>query len=597
MLSTGEVFAGYTIERQLGRGGMGSVYLAQHPRLPRKTALKLLNRELFDDKEIRARFEREADLVSQLEHANIVTVYDRGVENNQLWISMQYVDGVDAAHLDPLTLDPRRAVQIAAETAAALDYAGGAGVLHRDVKPANILLAKSVGGQQRVYLTDFGIARLREDNTHLTRTGTFTATLAFASPEQLTAQPMDSRSDQYSLACTLYFLLAGQAPFDSPQPGNIIRGHLQQDPPAVSTHRPGLPQAVDAVLRRALAKRPVDRFPTAVEFTDAMLRALTPAAPTTRNPAPAQHSPRRSDPQPPMPADPSRARREPGGHRPADAGPPAAPREYAPYSPAPSNPASYAPPRQSGPASYAPAPQPSAQAPYAPAPQPSGPAPYQHVPRPQPAYNMSPIPHDRTPRRSSAGLIVGLCLGLVVAIAVAIGIGVAMKRDSGSGPKDFDAMAKAITAEFPYMFADVELTPSGNYKATGHKNATCETTKGSTATNKPGNNEPDMGAWLTRWTCYGTGLPIYQIYGYTDTEEVRSVVGAHATLPGRQDVNAGHTYANYEFHGEGPPRRDGLITYFDGNDDRDRYLMFTSNLYELHTIEEMRTWWTAAPLT
>lgn len=288
MLSTGEVFAGYTIERQLGRGGMGSVYLAQHPRLPRKTALKLLNRELFDDKEIRARFEREADLVSQLEHANIVTVYDRGVENNQLWISMQYVDGVDAAHLDPLTLDPRRAVQIAAETAAALDYAGGAGVLHRDVKPANILLAKSVGGQQRVYLTDFGIARLREDNTHLTRTGTFTATLAFASPEQLTAQPMDSRSDQYSLACTLYFLLAGQAPFDSPQPGNIIRGHLQQDPPAVSTHRPGLPQAVDAVLRRALAKRPVDRFPTAVEFTDAMLRALTPAAPTTRNPAPAQ---------------------------------------------------------------------------------------------------------------------------------------------------------------------------------------------------------------------------------------------------------------------------------------------------------------------
>ncbi|MGX1807091.1 serine/threonine protein kinase [Nocardia sp. NPDC055321] len=567
MLGTGEVFAGYTIERQLGRGGMGSVYLAQHPRLPRKTALKLLNREMFGDREIRARFEREADLVSQLDHPNIVTVYDRGVEDEQLWISMQYVDGVDAAHLDPHTLDPRRAVQIAAETAAALDYAGGAGVLHRDVKPANILLAKSVSGQQRVYLTDFGIARLREDNSHLTRTGTFTATLAFASPEQLTAQPMDSRSDQYSLACTLYFLLTGEPPFDSPQPGNIIRGHLQEDPPAASTRRPELPRAMDAVLRRALAKRPADRFASSVEFTDAALRALSPAPPTTRNPAPAQSNPQRSAPRQPTPAPiPQYRAPQPGPYQPAGV-----PQPAAPYQPAPR---------------YSPAPQ------YVP------PVPHQQGPRIGPGYNMSPIPHDRVPRRSSAGLIVGLCLGLVVLIAVAVGATVALKRDvKAGGPQDFDAMAKAIVEEFPYMFADVELTPSGNYRGTGHDNATCDTTKGSASTQKPQDNEPDMGKWLTQWTCYGTGLPIYQIYGYTDPEDARSVVAALSTLPAQQDVNAGHTYTNYEFHAAGPPQRDGLITHFSGNDDRGRYLMFTSNMYELHTIEEMRTWWRGAPLT
>ena len=117
MVSDGTVFAGYTIDRQLGQGGMGSVYLARHPRLPRWTALKLLNRELFSDKEIRARFEREADLVAQLDHPNIVTVFDRGVEGDQLWISMQYIDGIDASSLDPHTLPPDRALQIIGETA------------------------------------------------------------------------------------------------------------------------------------------------------------------------------------------------------------------------------------------------------------------------------------------------------------------------------------------------------------------------------------------------------------------------------------------------------------------------------------------------
>ncbi|WP_372462132.1 serine/threonine-protein kinase [Nocardia rosealba] len=274
MQETTGVFAGYTIERLLGRGGMGSVYLARHPRLPRRTAMKLLNRELFFDNEIRARFEREADLVAQLEHPNIVTVYDRGVEDDQLWISMRYIDGADAASL-PDPVDPARAVHIVTETAAALDFAHSRGVLHRDVKPANILI-ESVHGAERVYLTDFGIARLHDDNAaKLTQTGSFTATLAFASPEQLTGVALDGRADQYSLACTLFRLLTGATPFDAPNPVSVIQGHLQQPPPRASALRPDLPPAMDAVLARAMAKRREHRYASCAEFAAAAAQALT----------------------------------------------------------------------------------------------------------------------------------------------------------------------------------------------------------------------------------------------------------------------------------------------------------------------------------
>ncbi|WP_245663152.1 serine/threonine-protein kinase [Nocardia inohanensis] len=285
------MFAGYVIDRELGRGGMGSVYLAKHPRLPRMTALKLLNQEMFSDNEIRARFVREADLVAQLDHPNIVTVYDRGTEGEQLWISMQYIDGVNASAVNPGSLPPLRAAQIITETAKALDYAHARGVLHRDVKPANILLARSSNragaGGERVYLTDFGIARLRDDTGHLTQTGTVTATLAYASPEQLTGATMDGRSDQYALACTLFQLLTGAVPFEGTSPAAVIRGHLQQPPPPATPLRPELPRPIDAVLGRALAKRPQDRFRSCVEFAAAVERALAaPRPPTPAHPQP-----------------------------------------------------------------------------------------------------------------------------------------------------------------------------------------------------------------------------------------------------------------------------------------------------------------------
>ncbi|GAB4585415.1 serine/threonine-protein kinase [Nocardia sp. IFM 10818] len=373
MLETGEVFAGYTIERRLGRGGMGSVYLAQHPRLPRKTALKLLNPDMFGDAEVRARFEREADLVARLDHPNVVAVYDRGVEGDRPWISMQYVDGVDAATVDPLTLHPKRAMQIVTATAAALDYASGAGVLHRDVKPANILLARSKGGEERVFLTDFGIARLREDSAQLTRTGTFTATLEFASPEQLTGQPLDGRSDQYALACTLFWLLTGRTPYSSPQPTEVIRGHLQETPPSVRRWRPEVPSALDTVLHRALAKRPAERYGSCTEFARAAKRALTAA---TGNDSPTTSVP---DAAVDARAGYGASRQSPSGH----AGSPPPPRP-GPFPPA-------------------------------------GPLPGHRVP-------------PGSPRPSGTGVIVGLCIGLMIAILLAVGVFLVLADDSAAGP-------------------------------------------------------------------------------------------------------------------------------------------------------------------
>ncbi|MCU1641115.1 MAG: putative serine/threonine protein kinase [Nocardia sp.] len=382
MLNNGDVFAGFTIERLLGQGGMGSVYLARHPRLGRLTALKLLNRELFADREIRIRFNREADLVAQLDHPNIVEVYDRGTEDEQLWISMQYIDGVDAAGVDVTMLPPERAVQIIEGVAAALDYAHTMGVLHRDVKPANIILARAVGGHgERVFLTDFGIARLREDSTHLTQRGMFTATLAYASPEQMTGAHLDHTTDQYSLACALYWLLIGAGPFDSPDPSELIRGHLQLLPPPVSLRRPGLTPAMDAVITKGMAKRPMDRFPSCTEFAKAARRALT-ASPGQsiypNQPAPQPSSPPGYAAVPPPYAAP------PAGY-------PAAPPPYSPGPVPPQGyPATYQVPPQGYPAGY-PAPQQPALAPQQPAlaPQQPVPAPQQQIP------NSVPAPHPQ----------------------------------------------------------------------------------------------------------------------------------------------------------------------------------------------------------
>lgn len=288
----GEQFAGYTIVRQLGSGGMGEVYLAQHPRLPRQEALKILRPEISTDDTFRQRFIREADSIACLEHPNIVTVHDRGDVDGKLWIATQYVDGTDAAALlgryqAGIPLD--EVAQLTTAIAQALDHAHDRGVLHRDVKPANILLAKPVrDGTRRIYLADFGIARPLDDPAGLTATNFTLGTVAYAAPEQLMGKPIDGRADQYALAATAYNLLTGKAPFPDSNPVAVISHHLTEPPPAPSRVDPRL-APFDAVFARALAKDPEDRFPLCCDFAHGFATAT--AADRVASPTAAtQHS-------------------------------------------------------------------------------------------------------------------------------------------------------------------------------------------------------------------------------------------------------------------------------------------------------------------
>ncbi|KQY34830.1 hypothetical protein ASD42_32140 [Nocardia sp. Root136] len=283
-LGPGDVVAGYRIERVLGSGGMGSVYAARHPRLPRLVAVKLLHSSFSADPVFRGRFEREADLAGRLDHPNIVAIHDRGSEDGRLWIAMQYVAGSDAeSALRTGALAPDQALRIARATADALDCAHAAGLLHRDVKPANILLSESAGATgERVLLTDFGIAKAIDESTALTRTGTLVATLRYAAPEQLDGHTAGPRSDQYSLACTLFHLLAGRPPYNASNAGALVGAHLMQPVPRISALVPGLPDALDVVFARALAKDPDHRFASCAQMVAAATTALTTGLAPTR---------------------------------------------------------------------------------------------------------------------------------------------------------------------------------------------------------------------------------------------------------------------------------------------------------------------------
>ncbi|MGH3561711.1 MAG: serine/threonine-protein kinase PknH/PknJ, partial [Mycobacterium sp.] len=274
--SPGAVVAGYRIERVLGTGGMGAVYVAANPTLPRHDALKVLSADLSRDADFRARFTREADVAAALDHPNIVSVYNRGqTEHGELWIAMQFVDGTDAdAALRAGTMTPWRAVHIVVEVAKALDYAHAHGVVHRDVKPANFLVSGPVGQAERALLGDFGIARALDD-VGLTVTGSVMATVAYAAPEVLSGMPFDGRADIYSMGCTLFRLLTGKTPFP-PTNGMaaVMMAHLQQAPPRVSDLVPSLPVALDGVIASAMAKDPAARFPSASALAEAARAAL-----------------------------------------------------------------------------------------------------------------------------------------------------------------------------------------------------------------------------------------------------------------------------------------------------------------------------------
>ncbi|MFE3546109.1 serine/threonine-protein kinase [Nocardia sp. NPDC059177] len=273
-MEVGDEIAGYRIERLLGSGGMGSVYLARHPHVPRQVALKTLNESVDVDSGFHARFLREAELASRLSHPNVVAIHDRGEHDGCLWIAMQYVPGSDAARLiedQPRGLEPRRAVEIVTAAAAGLDAAHAAGLLHRDVKPANILVT-STGW---VLVADFGIARDTAATTALTATGEVVATLAYAAPEQLSGTAVDHRADVYALGGTLYNLLTGVNPFPRATPAEVVYAHLVDLPPKPSEIRPELPAGLDGVIARALAKAPRDRYPNCVALAADAAAALS----------------------------------------------------------------------------------------------------------------------------------------------------------------------------------------------------------------------------------------------------------------------------------------------------------------------------------
>jgi serine/threonine-protein kinase len=273
-LTHGQVFAGYRIVGLLGSGGMGRVYLAQHPRLPRRDALKLLPRDWSTDPDYRARFNREADLASTLWHPNIVGVHDRGEADGQLWISMDYVDGLDAARLvaerHPAGMPAEEVARIVVAVARALDSAHKRGLLHRDVKPANIMITHlDDDGEQRILLTDFGLARDVNDDRGFAATDMTLGTVAYCAPEQLLGEDVDGRADQYALAATAYALLTGRPVFPDSDPSVVVGHQIDTLPAALAQAHPEL-AALDPVFAVALAKRPHDRFARCSDFARAL---------------------------------------------------------------------------------------------------------------------------------------------------------------------------------------------------------------------------------------------------------------------------------------------------------------------------------------
>jgi serine/threonine protein kinase len=279
----GSELAGYRIEAPIGRGGMGIVYRAEQLRLRRKVALKLLAPELAENQAFRARFAHESRLAGVLEHPHIVPLFEAGEVDGLLFISMHYVDGTDLRHVlsRDRPLDPERALAIAAQVAGALDAAHGRGLVHRDVKPANILIAGDAGGagSEHCYLTDFGLTKDTSSAVELTATGTFVGTIDYIAPEQIEGAKAAGHGDQYALACVLFECLTGRLPFARDEEISVMWAHLQDAPPSVTALRPDLPTAIDPVIARALAKDPQERYETCTAMVAAARAALSPGPP------------------------------------------------------------------------------------------------------------------------------------------------------------------------------------------------------------------------------------------------------------------------------------------------------------------------------
>jgi hypothetical protein len=270
VLRTGQTIAGYRVEDLLAGGGMGVVYRATQLSLGRTVALKVLAPHLSADPEFRERFRREAAMQARLEHPHIVTVYEAGESEEGLFLALKYVEGTDLRRLiESGELSPTRALDLLEQVASALDAAHELGLVHRDVKPQNVL----VGSRDRAYLADFGLTK-SDDVRELTKAGTYVGSLDYVSPEQVRGEPVTEASDRYAFAAMLYECLAGEVPYVRDTEAAVLYAHVSEPPPRLSAHRPELPAELDAVVARGLAKQPTERYPSATELVNAAQTAL-----------------------------------------------------------------------------------------------------------------------------------------------------------------------------------------------------------------------------------------------------------------------------------------------------------------------------------
>ncbi len=275
-LRPGSLVAGYRLEAQVGAGGMAVVFRARDERLGRPVALKILAPALASDPAFRRRFIAESRAAAAVDDPHIIPIYEAGEAAGALFIAMRFVGGGDLRHVLARegALTPGRAAWFISPVASALDAAHRAGLVHRDVKPANILVDAREDRPDHVYLSDFGVSKGATASVSLTGAGNFLGTPDYSAPEQIQGQAVDGRTDQYALACVAYQLLTGEAPFERDQGMAVLLAHLSEPPPSLAVRRPDLPVAADMVLARGLAKVPEKRFGSCAAFAGALREAL-----------------------------------------------------------------------------------------------------------------------------------------------------------------------------------------------------------------------------------------------------------------------------------------------------------------------------------
>jgi serine/threonine protein kinase len=284
-LPPSSTFAGYRIERELGRGGMGVVYRASRVGDGASVALKVINPEYAADARFLRRFEREARLAAELDHPHLVPLYDTGTWEGVAYLAMGFIEGADLETLlaERGPLHPRLAAGVVSQVGSALDAAHGTGLVHRDVKPGNVLLEPRQGGVH-AYLSDFGLSKRVDSKSGLTRTGQWIGTLDYAAPEQLQADATDHRTDVYALGCVLYEMLTGAVPYPRARDVDKLTAHMTGPPPAASEANPAVPDAFDEVVRTAMARLPNDRYQSAGQLARASLEAAQGTGPEPADP-------------------------------------------------------------------------------------------------------------------------------------------------------------------------------------------------------------------------------------------------------------------------------------------------------------------------